>query len=394
MSRATRAVGLIAFAQFLGTSLWFSINGAADDLAREWGASAADIGTLTSAVQLGFIAGTLVLGLTGLADRFRASRVFAFSAIVGAAWNAGFAVLGGGLASGAVLRFGVGVCLAGVYPIGMKMIVGWAPERAGAALALLVGMLTLGTAFPHAVKAAEVGLEWRSVILVSSLLAVIGAAIGLALGDGPHLPAARKAAGASAFKAFACPRFRAPALGYFGHMWELYAFWTVVPMLVARADLPLSTHQSSAALSFEIIGAGAIGCVIGGWASKRTGSERVAAAALLISGSCCLLVGAMGEWLPSGMLMLLLFVWGAAVIADSPQFSALSSQACPRELVGSALAIQNSIGFALTMISISLCTRLVESWGWSVALVLLLGPIVGLAGFLPALARSRVAARP
>ena len=382
MSRLARQpLTVIVIAQLFGTSLWFSINGVWFSLAGELGLAEADLGRLTLSIQAGFILGTLVLATTGLADRFSASRIFATASLLGALMNAGFILAATSPTLAVLLRFLTGLCLAGIYPLGMKMVIAWTPSHAGAALAWLVGMLTLGTATPHLMRGLTLGLPWEGALLGASALALVGGALVLRLGDGPHLPPiAGPIALRGGLEALRMPAFRAAAGGYFGHMWELYAVWMLVPLLVAREiDRMGATTSVIPLLSWLIIGIGLVGCVIGGHLSRRLGSAWVASRALSVSGGLCLgypLLAAIGT--PPLILIALLFIWGLTVIADSPQFSALASASAPSHRVGASLAIMNAIGFGLSIPAIWLTSHFWAIQGPWVVIWLLPGPLLGL----------------
>lgn len=383
------ALPLIVIAELLGASPWFSANGVADRLAVEWGITASQLGTLTSAVQLGFIVGTLLIAISGLADRHSAASLFFFSALLAAVANTLFALAGDNFTLALTWRALTGFALAGVYPIGMKLVVSWAPEKRGQALGWLTGMLALGTGLPHLLRTIGAAVDWQFVVIAASLLAVAAGFIVRTVGDGPHVPPPARMQWGAVWHAFREPGFRSASFGYFGHMWELYAVWTLTPLLIASAmgESGLAYGNVTALLAFGFIGLGAFGCVVGGYLSNHFGSARVAFAALAVSGFFCLAY----PWLASlslPLLLPLLAVWGIAVVMDSPQFSALAATHAPADAVGASLAIMNGIGFFITVLAISLTTFLWTADGVEVTWYLLPGPLLGLVALWPLARRA------
>jgi DHA1 family inner membrane transport protein len=380
--RPRRILPAIVLAQLAGASLWFAVNGVMGDLQREWGISEAALGWLTAAVQLGFVAGTLVFALLTIADRFSPRLVFLVCALAGAACNALTVLAPEALASLLAIRFATGFFLAGIYPVGMKIASGWYERGLGLALGFLIGALVLGTALPHGLRALHAGWPWPSVILAVSAIATAGGLLlFVAVPDGPHLGRSQGINSRALGLIWREPGLRAPALGYFGHMWELYAFWTLVPVIVATrlptAEVPLA--------SFGIIAAGFFGCAIGGLLVARYGSARVAGSQLAARALCCLLAPLMLE-APLPIFVAWLFSWGITVAGDSPQFSALTAAHAPRALVGSVLTFVNSIGFALTALTIPLFAVLAAALPLHWVLPLLaIGPLAGLAAIRPLL---------
>ncbi len=370
--------GLVV-AQLFGTSLWFSSSAALPSLIRDWGLSQADGGLMISAVQVGFILGALLFALTNLADVLPPTKIFLTSAVVGATVNVLFAYSASQLSEALVYRFITGLALAGIYPVGMKVMVSWASAGIGNGLGWLIGALTLGTALPFLLASAGADWPWRTVIMFSSLLAVISGVLVAWIGDGPNLTGARKVDLRIILRVFRYGGFRRAAFGYFGHMWELYAFWVITPLLIHSALEPLGLERPEwvSLGAFAVIGIGALGCIGGGLLSERLGSRAVASVSLAVSGTFCLASPFLLDINPVLFLAGLL-VWGVFVVSDSAQFSALAVRACPQQYVGTGLTLMNSIGFALTIASIEWVTRLYAVLGAQVAWILAPGPVLGL----------------
>jgi len=355
-------------------SVWFSASALAPELRTLWSLSAAESGWLTTAVQLGFVAGTAAAALLNLADLLPARVLFGTSALAAAACNAALLATGGFLPA-LVTRFATGFFLAGVYPPAMKMIATWYRDGRGFAIGTLVGALTVGKATPYLIR----GLEHASlepVVITASASAALAGLLVLALyRDGPFAFARRPFAWDLVGTVLRERPVRLAIGGYLGHMWELYAMWTwVAVFLAAGAGLAASTADFAA---FGAIAAGGAGCVLGGWIADRVGKERLTIWAMALSGACATIIGL--TTVSPAVAVAVAIVWGFAVVADSAQFSALVTELAPPHAVGTALTLQTSLGFLLTMASIQLVPRLVDAVGWRWAFVALaVGPVLGI----------------
>jgi MFS family permease len=377
-----RLLALLSTAELLGMSLWFAASAVAPQLSALWKLDPAQTSWLTTIVQLGFVTGTALTAALNLADILPSRVLFASSALAGAAANVAL-LSAGGFHGALALRFLTGVCLAGVYPPAMKMIATWFRAQRGLAIGTVVGALTIGKATPYLVHAIP-GVGVRPVVLIASAGAVI-AALLVAIGyrEGPYPFAARPFSWKLVSDVMRVREWRLATGGYLGHMFELYAFWTWIPAFLAAsaAATAAAGRPGSSVVSliaFGTIAVGGAGCVWGGLTADRIGRERLVTIALVASGSCCLLVGLLfgaSMWL----LAPLALVWGFFVVADSAQFSALVTESVPAHAVGTALTIQTSIGFLLTMLPMQLVPALARNMGWRWSFsILALGPAAGI----------------
>ena len=364
--------------QFAGTSLWFVGNVILPDIQQHLELGKGALGNITSFVQFGFIAGTLVFAILAIADRFSPSKVFFVSSLIAAAANLSIVWFNTNAFQLMLFRFLTGFFLAGIYPVGMKIAADWFEKGLGKALGYLVGALVLGTAFPHLLKVSSLQLSWEKVLLFTSVFAAIGGfLIFLFVGDGPFRKQSQQFHLRNIVRIFHSKDFRAAAFGYFGHMWELYTFWAFVPVILVMNEN--SKSISVPLWSFIIIGIGCFSCIAGGYLSNRIGSARVAFISLLISGLCCLCSYLFIEASSTTFLPFML-LWGITVISDSPQFSALVAQTAIPEIKGTALTFITSVGFAITIGSIQLLDWMFNNVDlkYRIFIVLCFGPLFGL----------------
>lgn len=379
MKRPFYLLPLVVVAQFAGTSLWFAVNAVMQTLEAFHPQTLAFMPTMTTAVQLGFVLGTLFYSYFSIADRFSPVRIFMVSAALAASCNLSVLVSYQSLEGLFMARLGVGFFLAGVYPVGMKICSDWYETGLGKALGYLVGALVLGTAFPYILKSFSLSLPWQYVIIVTSGLAVLGGiVIGVFVKDGPFRRVAGRFNPAVLQDVFKNKAFRRSAFGYFGHMFELYTFWAFVPVLITSYNQLAHQNLPVPVFAFGIIASGALGCVLTGELSLRWGSHQTAWFSLLISCICCGLC----VFLPVYSVfffLVLMFIWGISVVGDSPQFSTLVSQNAPSDYRATALTLVTSIGFFITIPSLYLTQWLFNAYGHIALAVLGLGGVVGLA---------------
>ena len=379
-----RMLALLALAELFGMALWFTGSAVGPTLARAWSLSSAQVGWLTTAVQLGFVCGTAVSALLNVADVVPSRRLFTTAAILGAIANAPLAFTSS-YAVALLSRFAAGVCLAGVYPPAMKMASTWFKARRGVAVGTIVGALTVGKASPYLAQAVP-GFGVTAVTLAASVSALCAAVIvWMTYRDGPYEFPSRPFSWARVGEVLRESRYRYALGGYLGHMAELYSFWTWIPSFLIASDAARAMRTGSianarvaAVIGFGVIAVGGVGCIWGGIVADRVGRARLVTIAMAISGSCAIAIGA--AWAQSWWVLApLALVWGFFVIADSAQFSVLATESVPLHAVGTALTLQVSIGFLLTTITIQLIPPLVSWMGWQwVFPVLAIGPALGI----------------
>jgi MFS family permease len=390
-------LGLLAIVELLAMALWFSASSVAPALKEAWNLSDGKAAWLTISVQLGFVVGALVSAVLNLPERAVPQRLMAFCALAGALFtfviaksiDDDYARGGDGFWAVVWLRFWTGAMLAGVYPVGMKVMASWFVRGRGLAIGVLVGALTVGSASPHLINALPLeawsqryfdgAAAWRMVMMIASASAVVSAGIAaLFVRVGPNLPVATRFDWRYFVRVWTEPALRRANFGYLGHMFELYAMWTWAPQLVLASYAAAGWSSVTARVAaFGTVAIGGVGCVIAGLAADRAGRCWTTIVSLVISGGCALVAGSLID--QPKILTVVCMVWGFAVVADSAQFSAAISELCDPQFVGTALTIQTCAGFLLTTLTIRAVPTLQERLGWPAALALLaIGPVFGI----------------
>ncbi|MGL1888796.1 MAG: MFS transporter [Reichenbachiella sp.] len=373
----------IIVAQFFCTSIWFATNGVIDNLILQYHLPQDASGTLTSAIQLGFIFGTLTYAFFSFTDRYSPSHVFFISALLAALFNVSAVFSIHTLYSLASTRFLVGFFLAGIYPVGLKIAADHFDKGLGTAFGYLVGALVLGTALPHLLKDSIGTGQWQFIFYSTSLLSATGGILIQAfVPNGPNRTRSLKIDFSKTYTIFRNKEFRLSALAYFGHMWELYTFWALVPFIIISSSLNQS-HFTISSLSFWFIAVGALGCILAGYLSKGIGTQKSGLIFLIISMVCCLASPFILDLQNNLVIILFLLLWGLSVVADSPMFSTMVAHHAPASDKGVALTIVNCIGFSITILSIQLIDYLSISYDMQWVLpTLAIGPIIGVISLL------------
>ena len=376
------SITIIAFCQVMAMALWFSASAVVPSLTAEFHLSPFAQAALTSGVQVGFVIGCLASAVFGLADRLDPRRFFAVATVIGAAANLLLLAVDPASIAALALRVVTGICMAGIYPVGMKLASTWAKGDMGLMVGILVGALTLGSAAPHLFNAFG-GMQWRIPLITASASAAVAAVLIGFAGIGPNRAPAPRFDPSAALTAWRDVPLRLANLGYLGHMWELYAMWTWIPFMIRASLSSRGSNPSLAEVSsFLVIGCGAAGCVVAGLIADRVGRTIVTSVAMIVSGSCCLVIGFLFGAHPFALLIVA-GIWGASVVADSAQFSACVTELGDQQYIGTALTIQTCLGFLLTTVSIELIPRLVNLVGWRYVFALLApGPVFGVLAML------------